>query len=146
MTVAMLWITRSYAESKTREHAAMVGVLSTRLKLRTGCVTNKLHGVIPMNPPIFVPQMYVGELRKVDVSGCPEDFRLAWVDYVHTWERNANADIIDAGKDVAALITAMKTWNFERSLKRADQRDIEEALKTLERIAAAHGIAMTTVR
>ena len=30
---------------------------------------------------------YLQTLEKIDTAGCPEPFRLAWLDYVQTWER-----------------------------------------------------------
>jgi hypothetical protein len=33
---------------------------------------------------------YVKLLKQIDTAGCPQEFRLAWLDYVQTWERKSN--------------------------------------------------------
>jgi hypothetical protein len=33
---------------------------------------------------------YVKLLKQIDTAGCPQEFRLAWLDYVRTWERKSN--------------------------------------------------------
>ncbi|HEV2328085.1 MAG TPA: hypothetical protein VGY56_04765 [Verrucomicrobiae bacterium] len=33
---------------------------------------------------------YVELLKQIDTAGCPQEFRLAWQDYLQTWERKSN--------------------------------------------------------
>ena len=33
---------------------------------------------------------YVKLLKQIDTAGCPQEFRLAWLDYVQTWKRKSN--------------------------------------------------------
>jgi hypothetical protein len=37
----------------------------------------------------FSASQYVGELHKIDTLACPKEFQLAWLNYVHTWELEA---------------------------------------------------------
>ena len=40
------------------------------------------------------PIRYMKLIQQIDTTGCPQDFRLAWLDYVQTWQRRTNPRVI----------------------------------------------------
>lgn len=68
---------------------------------------------------------YVKLLKQIDAAGCPQEFRLAWLDYVQTWERKSNprgtAENVLEGLpfhgDVNALTDIAKRMEADDTLK-----------------------------
>jgi len=83
---------------------------------------------------------YLVALKQIDVKGCPENFRLAWSDYIAAWERKrkqeqATEDTFDAismGKgdfnDLPATVRCIEAY------------DTIEAWQNCERIALTYGV------
>lgn len=122
------------------EREAIAAVLDARVKLKAECW-------MPA-PPMWVPGVdeykFAAGLKKIDPSDCPEDFRLAWIDYVHAWDRKAMKTLGELTKGTAALTTGLATKNFSHTLKRAEQRDVAEAFRGVQRVAVAYGVPADT--
>ncbi len=83
---------------------------------------------------------YFAALKKIDVKGCPEKFRLAWFDYIAAWERKRNQE--HATNDT---LDAISMWKGEFNdlpaiVQCIEAYDTKEAWQNCERVALEYGV------
>ena len=89
-------------------------------------------------------------LHAVDVTQCPEDFRVAWIDMVHTIANyRANANIVHGVVSGTATVVAVRTGSREAGDVAARQfeeittkDDIKLSFQRLETICMKYGVQM----
>jgi hypothetical protein len=83
---------------------------------------------------------YLKALKKINTSDCPENFRLAWSDYLAAWERKLNHE-----KATPDTVDAISMWkgNFAdlpATVRCLEPYDTNDAWQNCERIAQAYGV------
>jgi hypothetical protein len=83
---------------------------------------------------------YLRAVKKIDVSGCPENFRAAWSDYLAAWERKRKQE--QARPDT---IDGISMWkgnyaDLPATVRCLEAYDTKEAWENCERIAAGWGV------
>ena len=79
-------------------------------------------------------------LKKIDIKGCPENFRTAWAGYIVAWERKRNQE--QATEDT---LDAISMWKGEfadlpATVRCMEAYDTVEAWQNCERVAVEFGI------
>jgi hypothetical protein len=81
--LAMLLVACAAGCNDTRDYS---GVIATAMQSRKQAfetaktvIHNQGRTIVQVSLPVFA-----GEMRKIDVSGCPRDFRTAWNSYLDT--------------------------------------------------------------
>jgi len=76
---------------------------------------------------------YLGSIKRIDVSACPEAFRAAWTNYCKTWaqklqKENADDDTldlisVDKGQvgDLPALCRSLEAYDTQPAWNRCEQ-------------------------
>jgi len=95
---------------------------------------------------IFHPARYVKLLKQIDTAGCPQDFRLAWLNYVQTWERRNSPQT--ASENLLNLIPAA-TGNLSGLndiAKRSEANDTLIPWQKCEQVALEYGVDTSKVK
>src|SRR5688572_20597026 len=66
---------------------------------------------------------YARKIRAIEIGDCPEDFRLAWVDFIHAADTLAGARGIDSA--------AVFTWKLTVSTLAVSGRGVSEAFSSV---------------
>lgn len=135
------------------EKSAIGQVIAARITARTAATKIERYGnrgIIggpsdggPFAITNFISKTYVAGLHKIDTSLCPLNYRQAWLDYVHAWERIDQKGTIGAAIDFAEFGLAAHTGNA-RLAADAMSRRAPETLplwQKCESIALDHGIS-----
>jgi len=106
------------------------------------------------------PKKQADEMRNIDLSACPSDFSVAYVDHIHAWEdyartvkvwnqwisdENINNLILEAyfneilGTDVNTYDNAVEVENKIKNQLLLDENKIRETFQEVERIAIKYG-------
>ena len=85
---------------------------------------------------------YLRLLKKIDVSGCPENFRAAWSDYLGAWERKRKEE-----QATQETIDAISMWkggydDLPATVRSIEAYDTQSAWDNCEHIAAGWGVAV----
>jgi hypothetical protein len=83
---------------------------------------------------------YLRAAKKIDVSGCPENFRAAWSDYLAAWEQKRKQE--QATPDTVDAISMWK-GNFDdlpATVRCLEAYDTKAAWENCERVAAGWGV------
>ena len=85
---------------------------------------------------------YLVALKKIDVSGCPENFRAAWSDYLGAWERKRKEE-----QATRETIDAISMWkggydDLPATVRSIEAYDTQSAWDNCEHIAAGWGVAV----
>ena len=143
MAVA-LWST-SIVLAQVDQGKAITTILSERLTARL----NSMRMVIDNGRIVSAhlhTRLYLMRLQSIDTAGCPQEFRLAWLDYIQTWERKLSGR--RAAEDVLEALPAL-SGDF-RDLgdigKRMAASDTSEAWRHCERVALEFGVDASKVR
>jgi hypothetical protein len=91
----------------------------------------------------FSDKDYISGLHRIPVVRCPQKFRLAWSDYVQTWERKMEQGMLGKAVDVAELALAAKSGSgkvADDALERMKKLDNAEAWRQVERLALEYDI------
>ena len=72
---------------KAAEAFSIVNVLNQNAKAVGDSM--QIRGLGRRSVTNFNTGQYVIKLHKIDTSPCPKKFQLAWLDYVHAWEQEA---------------------------------------------------------
>lgn len=136
--------------------AAAAGLRSTT---PAGAIERVLEADRNANSMLDRHSEIAGEMRSIDLEGCPEDFRDAYLRHVEAWERSAGV-YVEADDWVekyapgrATADDALYTTNLPEGvtpegearrraiqLSRANcQEAIESTFEAVERVAARHG-------
>jgi hypothetical protein len=110
-----------------KEHA---GLSCARILIDNGQIVNVyLHG-----------GQYVTALKKMDVSGCPEDFRRAWSDYIAAWEQKRKQE--HATKETMDAISMWKGSinDLPATVRCIEAYDTQAAWQKCEHVALAYGV------
>ena len=83
---------------------------------------------------------YLTALKQIDVKDCPENFRLAWSDYIAAWERKRQQE--HATEDTLDAISMLKgDFNdLPATVRCIEAYDTKEAWQNCERVALAYGV------
>jgi hypothetical protein len=80
---------------------------------------------------------YITALKKLDASGCPENFRQAWSDYIAAWQRkqdqeHATDETLDAismwkgdFNDLAATVRCIEAYDTEKAWQNCERVALE---------------------
>jgi hypothetical protein len=80
-------------------------------------------------------------LAKINVSRTPTEFKVAWIDYVHGWERKAAYDVKQLARDAGQIYAAkVDPSGLNDVSRRWDQRDTDELWHRCRRAAARSGV------
>jgi hypothetical protein len=86
-------------------------------------------------------QAYSAALQRIDAGRCPKKFRLAWLDYVHAWERWAGYGLVGMLRDVGELVpAAIAAGGMTDVSRRWERMNTSEAWRTVERVAVEYGV------
>jgi hypothetical protein len=85
---------------------------------------------------------YLVALKKIDVSGCPENFRAAWSDYLAAWDRKRKEE-----QATRETIDAISMWkggydDLPATVRSIEAYDTQSAWDNCEHIAAGWGVAV----
>ena len=123
---------------------SITNVLKERLEARILCmriliddgkiISAQIHGV-----------RYMKFLEKIDTSGCPQDFRMAWLAYVQTWERKFDAHRAQENLLDTIPVLSGNTHGLTDIAKRMESSDTDEAWRGCETAAMESGIDTSKV-
>lgn len=122
------------AKQDQEHRAAITSIFQQRLEARK----KSLHIFRDLfnNPHTnFVGQTYLRELHKIDTAPCPKEFRLAWLDYVQSWERFSTSDDLGARVEYAVGAAGRSGEAVTDSMKRLDGFNTTEAFRKVVRVA-----------
>ena len=122
----------------------ITNVLTERLEARLLCMRIVIdYGKIQSAQLHAV--RYMKFLEKIDTTGCPQDFRMAWLAYVQTWERKYDAHRAQENLlDTIPLLTG-NTRGLTDIAKRMESSDTDEAWRGCETAAMESGIDSSKV-
>ncbi len=109
--------------------AGISAVLARRVELRSQFLS---AGHRPMT------KAYVEALKEVDTSACPPRFKLAWLGYVHAWERRT--DSTEAIYGVTSFAEGFTEGDFKPLLHEMDKLNTNEAWYVCQQIAVLYGV------
>jgi type II secretory pathway pseudopilin PulG len=95
----------------------------------------------------FSTREYIAGIRKIPTANCPAKFRLAWLNYVQTYQRAFEDGTLDfAARDLAfktEFLLAVKSTSgavAKDALGRMDKNNVAEAERRVEMVALEYGV------
>jgi hypothetical protein len=87
---------------------------------------------------------FAKELDHISTAGCPEPFRLAWLDFVQTVERDSSpfSGLGSLGEYTVSVFRGSSS-GMKDALARLDRLDAPEAERRLEIVALNYGVQLT---
>ena len=116
--------------------------------------THVFFHVVPAETNVDWPvslQHYANRLRTIDVTQCPEDFRLAWINLVHVLENYQGFGIAghSSTTGTAEVVVIRKASDEAEELAARQfqeitaQGEIKQALQNLETVCLKYGVQPT---
>ncbi|HEY1719105.1 MAG TPA: hypothetical protein VGH42_12530 [Verrucomicrobiae bacterium] len=119
------------AQSRTQSIIDVINQNANAAKHSVQILTYK-NGMSRTN---FLASQYVAQLHKIDTSACPKKFQLAWLNYVQTWEVEAQQTPSMARAN--ALAAAIGTVTHSSSLETVGTTGIERQINANDAITHA---------
>jgi hypothetical protein len=122
-------------QTVNKEQIAINRVLQERM------IARQKTGFAGQSPQLQQPGPYVKLLQKITTEDCPQDFRLAWLEYVQTWERNASP--ANGLRKLAELGIGLTTGHLAiaaDALRPSPGTDTDEAFRKVQKAALEYGI------
>ena len=92
------------------------------------------------------PAVYVKLLQSVDTSSCPEDFRLAWLDYIQVWQRKMDVKIMAVNLADGISLFQGNLGAISDIAKRNEANDTLISWQKCERVALQYGVDSSRIR
>jgi hypothetical protein len=91
----------------------------------------------------FVVKIYVSEVQKIPTAQCPENFRLAWLNYIQTLERQ-HVPFSGLGAVTEFEISAFRgsSSGTKDALARLDKLNVNDAWMNVETAALDNGVQL----
>jgi hypothetical protein len=116
--------------------------------------THEFFHIVPAETNVDWPvslQHYANRLRTIDVTQCPEDFRLAWINLVHILEnyQGIGGAEYSATTRTAEVVVIRKASNEAAELATRQfqeitaQGEIKQAMQNLETVCLKYGVQPT---
>lgn len=84
---------------------------------------------------------YIEGLHQISTDGCPQNFRLAFLDYVQTWERASKPGAGLGSTGEFAIGAVSKSGNaMQDASKKLAAIDTDEARRRLDMVALEYGV------
>jgi hypothetical protein len=123
---------------------AITNVLTERLYARLNCMR-----IVVDSGKIVSVQLhqlpYLRALKTIDTAGCPERFRLVWLDYVQAWERKLSTHRATENLLEALPAAQGNLSGFNDITKGMEASDTDEAWRRCERVALEFGVDTSRV-
>ncbi len=142
--LVILWVLNAVAQNEANtntvnESQAITNVLIERIKTRFICMRIVIDNGKLVSAQLR-PAQYLRALKTIDTAGCPQTFRLAWLDYVQTWERKLGNKGVTEN-----LLESLPALNgvflgLNDVAKRVAASDTDEAWRHCERVALECGV------
>jgi hypothetical protein len=110
--------------------------MSTHIVIDNGRLTSfQLH-----------PAVYIKLLQSVDTSTCPEDFRLAWLDYIQVWQRKIDVKILAVNVADGISLFHGNLGAIGDIARRNEASDTLMPWQKCERVALQYGVDSSKIK
>ena len=92
------------------------------------------------------PAVYIKLLQSVNTSTCPEDFRLAWLDYIQVWQRKIDVRIMAVNVVDGISIFQGNLGAMGDLAKRSEANDTLIPWQKCERVAMQYGVDSSKIK
>jgi hypothetical protein len=126
----------------SEQSQAIANVLSERHHARLNCMRILIDNGRVVSAHLHFRE-YLLALRRIGTEGCPQKFRLAWLDYVQSWERRLSGR--RAAENLLESVPALEGdfHGLNDIARRMDASDTDESWRHCERVALEFGVDAT---